>query len=126
MGEYRSYIDGQIRKVNLQEARVDSQFRELNERVKDVCLTIAHKYSLTRVVLFGSLTDRSRFRLDSDIDIAVTGLDPTLYLDLWGDLENLLNHPFDLVQFERASPSLQTCILQEGVLLYDGEHEESQ
>lgn len=102
MSRFAKYIQEHIDRAEHKEKRRLELFGELNIKARAVARSIAEKYGLERVYLFGSLTDCARFHLGSDIDIAVLGLDDSRFLDAWGDVETMLEHPFDLVRLERA------------------------
>ena len=67
-----------------------------------------------RVWLYGSLAS-DRFRVDSDVDIAVEGLEPALQFRAIAHLSGLLRVPVDLLRWEDAPDSLKERILEEGV-----------
>ena len=69
------------------------------------------KYHATRVVVFGSLTDKERFSLWSDLDLAVWGVTPGDYfdavakvLDIGGEIKT------DLILAEKCKPPLREVI----------------
>ena len=69
------------------------------------------KYHATRVVVFGSLTDKDRFSLWSDLDLAVWGVTPGDYfdavakvLDIGGEIKT------DLILAEKCKPPLREVI----------------
>ncbi|MFW5986480.1 MAG: nucleotidyltransferase family protein, partial [Halanaerobiales bacterium] len=110
-----SYVKYHLQKEKKKERKIDKLYKSLKARVERKIPDLAEKYNLQRVYLFGSLTCREDFRLASDIDIAVEGLKPEDYLDLWGDLEESLEHSFDLVDMKKADGNLREYILREGV-----------
>ena len=63
------------------------------------------KYHLTSIGVFGSFT-RDDFRDDSDIDILIEYDQPMgiEFIDLAGELENLLKRPVDLVSRNGIKP----------------------
>jgi predicted nucleotidyltransferase len=69
------------------------------------------EYGAEKVRLFGSMRDRRRVRLDSDIDLAVWGLPDQCYHQAINQLFDLdPAFKIDLVRFEDASPALQFAI----------------
>jgi predicted nucleotidyltransferase len=75
-----------------------------------------------RVVQWGSLLDRRRFRDYSDIDIAIGGItDAATYFELYGRADELTNFPVDLVQLETIAPEYRDLILQNGRIVYERE-----
>lgn len=77
---------------------------------------LAERYGARRVLLFGSFA-RGDHDEHSDVDLAVEGLDPLGYFPALADLTGLLDSPVDLVEIERASPSLLARLQSEGVVL---------
>jgi hypothetical protein len=53
------------------------------------------------------------------VDLAIEGGDRSDYLEIWGDFEKFLDHPFDLVELERAHIPLQKVIKKEGLIIYE-------
>jgi len=80
---------------------------------------LSDEYNAERVVLFGSLA-REEFRINSDIDLAVSGVRAENYFKAVGRL--LLESPCscDLVAIEDAPDLLRQRIEEDGVILYDG------
>lgn len=124
MSRFSKYVRGHIERAEQEEKRRVELFNELNIKARSVARFIAEKYGLERVYLFGSLTDPERFHSDSDIDLAVLGLESSRFLDAWGDVEIMLEHPFDLVRLEKVQESLRDTVLSEGVVVYDRSRDE--
>jgi predicted nucleotidyltransferase len=77
--------------------------------------------SLRRVYLFGSLA-RDRFREDSDIDLAVEGLDAAAFLRLRAQLQSSTSHPVDLVDLGDCEAKFADFIRMYGRLIYERAH----
>ncbi len=54
------------------------------------------KAGCTEIFLFGSLADDT-CNSESDIDIAVKGLEKNKFFHVYGELFRILEHPFDLI-----------------------------
>ncbi|MEZ4610032.1 MAG: nucleotidyltransferase domain-containing protein [Caldilineaceae bacterium] len=75
---------------------------------------VAERFGATRVILFGSLA-RGRFRLDSDIDLAVAGLAKgDLFRAMAGALE-FTNRWVDIKPLEEVDPHFRLRILETGI-----------
>ena len=85
--------------------------------VRELC-SFAQKYSITRIVLFGSRA-RGTNAERSDIDIAVYGGDfDSFYWDVKEKTHSLLM--FDIVQADAAvSAELKAEIEKDGVVIYE-------
>ena len=103
-----------------EEAR--QQAREAWESLPKLVRILSDEYNAERVILFGSLA-REEFRINSDIDLAVSGVCAENYYKALGRL--LLESPCscDLVTIEDAPDLLRQRIEEEGVILYDRERD---
>ncbi len=90
----------------------------IREAVLTEIRDLAEKYGLERVVLFGSRA-RGDYKKTSDIDLAVTGGNITLFtLDVEEETSTLLF--FDVVNLDGSvQEELRKSIEQEGRLLYE-------
>ncbi len=90
----------------------------IREAVLTEIRDLAEKYGLERVVLFGSRA-RGDYKKTSDIDLAVTGGNITLFtLDVEEETSTLLS--FDVVNLDGSvQEELHKSIEQEGRLLYE-------
>jgi predicted nucleotidyltransferase len=73
-------------------------------------------HGATKVVVFGSLATGAVHEA-SDVDLAVQGLPPQAYFRAMSELAALFDGPVDLVELERAQPSLRARIAAEGIVL---------
>ncbi len=79
---------------------------------------LKEKYSVQRVMVFGSLTHPGRFTLWSDVDLAAWGLTPANWLKAIGAVRSLSSEiELNLVDVTCCSPELLTAIEREGVPL---------
>ncbi len=77
---------------------------------------IAKKYRLTKLYLFGSGSVSQREA--HDIDLAVEGLDDSLFFKFYGELIFALSKPVDVIDLSKKSLFCD-MIKAEGVLLYE-------
>jgi predicted nucleotidyltransferase len=105
-------------------ARAAARAKELEARrerawevARQAATLLKQEFGATRVVLFGSLTrGPGRFYVRSDIDLAVWGLDERLYFKAVARLLDLDSEiGVDLVEAEKAKPSLMVAIEQDGI-----------
>ena len=87
------------------------------EVIGEIC-SLAEKYGLKKVILFGSRA-RGDYRQTSDIDLAVSGGNITLFtLDVDEETSTLLS--FDVVNLDGSvQEELRESIRREGKLLYE-------
>ncbi len=91
---------------------------QLLSRIREAANMLKKRFGVRRVVLFGSFAHSAWFVRDSDVDLAVEGLEGDDYWDAWGMLEDVLkDRPVDLIDIETASESLQKAIRRFGIEL---------
>ncbi len=90
----------------------------LKEQVIEEIRELAKQYQLETVILFGSRA-RGTFYKTSDIDLAVSGGNKTMFaLDVEEKTSTLLT--YDVVDLDAAiQESLRAAIEKEGILLYE-------
>ncbi|MFW5988514.1 MAG: nucleotidyltransferase family protein [bacterium] len=125
MCNYSQYVKTYKQKIEKQKKDEKKLFKMLNKKARKAAKKLGQEFNIERVYLFGSLTNKNKFSLNSDIDLAVKGLDPVKFLEAWGVLEDYLNYDFDLVQFEKANENLKNIIIKEGVIIYDARQKKS-
>lgn len=110
--------------LRAQEAReqedLETLYRDMRRDAERVVSEIARRYRPRRIMQWGSLLVRSRFRGYSDIDIAVEGVeDPRR----WAEIERLAwemtDYPLDLVQLEHVEPEFRELIREKGTVVYE-------
>lgn len=90
----------------------------ISQFVIDEILSLAEKYKIHRLILFGSRARGDHYRT-SDIDLAVSGGDFNLF-SLSVDEETSTLLKFDFVNLDRTvQGELQDSIRREGVLIYE-------
>lgn len=70
------------------------------------------------VYIFGSAAS-DKMRLDSDVDIAVSGLPPNVFFRAMSDAERALGRPLDLIDLDEDNPFTR-YLKSEGELLRVG------
>ena len=99
--------------------KAEQQARDrLLERVKEAAAALKERFSVRRVVLFGSLAHAAWYMADSDIDLAVEGLAAQEYWRAWKLVEEIVQErPVDLIDIELAGDSLRQAIERHGIEL---------
>lgn len=112
------YVQGHRRRVARErEARL-ARYRRAAAQAKMMGATLAERFPVSRIWLFGSILAPDRFDERSDVDIACQGLPPDRYFEAYGALEGQGGIPFDLVRIETCSEGLAERIRREGKLIY--------
>lgn len=117
--EVEEYVEAYKKEIKREEEKRNLLFKKLNKKARQAARQLESKYNLDKIYLFGSLINKDKFRLNSDIDLAVKGLSSQDYLEAWRDLEDHLGHSFDLVQMEKANKLLVETIKEEGEVIYE-------
>ena len=60
------------------------------------------KYTWKEIYLFGSIIQEGKFKPNSDVDIAVRGLDKFDYYTFIGEVSQLLNRRVDVIRLEEC------------------------
>ncbi len=77
---------------------------------------MAKAFAVKQVYLFGSSTGQTG--LTSDIDLAVSGVEPAAFYQFYADLICALSKPVDLVDLDRDF-RFTRMIREEGIILYE-------
>jgi len=120
--ERQSYIEALRRRMALLETpltRDETLKREqLLAQARLAAREIKARFAARRVILFGSLAHGAWFRPDSDVDLAVEGLEGEAYWQAWRLAEQVItDRRVDLIDVDTASPSLRQAIEQHGISL---------
>ncbi|NUO84394.1 nucleotidyltransferase domain-containing protein [candidate division KSB1 bacterium] len=87
----------------------------ISEADRNVIATCARKYDVSALYLFGSsLRDPTHAR---DIDLAVKGINPTLFFKFYGELMRRLSKPVDLVDLSQKT-LFNALVEERGVKIY--------
>ncbi len=80
-----------------------------------VIKTLAEKFKIKEVYLFGSSVND--YENAKDIDLGIKGLVPGRFFEFYGKLFMSLNKPVDLVDMDENNP-INKVIMAEGVRIY--------
>jgi predicted nucleotidyltransferase len=72
------------------------------EQINSALTTLEKKYHWGTAYLFGSAAQKGKFRKNSDIDIAIEGLNRFDHYAFTGDISEFLNMRVDVVLFEEC------------------------
>jgi predicted nucleotidyltransferase len=119
VGEFDPYVRAWRERWE-RERHSDRQAAELAlETARRLAAGLRERYGAVRVVLGGSLA-RGDFRVGSDIDLAVEGLEPDAIFAAGAELEReAAGLTVDLVPLESASPDYLRLLEREGIVLHD-------
>jgi predicted nucleotidyltransferase len=78
----------------------------MNDEMKELirrAAVVLKEAGAHEVYLFGSVA-RGNVHKDSNIDLAVSGLPPEKFFQAMGQVGDILQHPFDLVDLDEINP----------------------
>ena len=84
---------------------------------KRLAQVLVDEFGVERVYLFGSYAWGITLRPDSDLDLAVVGLEGMKYWEAIGRLEELSSCLFDLIPLDSLNLPLRNLILEHGIRL---------
>lgn len=99
------------------EARaLDDRYQRAWQVARNAAQILRQTNGATRVLVFGSLVNKALFHPESDVDLAVWGMDEKEYFRAVSQLLSIApGIDTDLVRIEDAKPSLVQRIEKEGV-----------
>lgn len=115
--EMARYIATAKRRQQVEQQQKKQRQQQGHTVAKQAAALLKEHFYAEHVWLFGSMLTLHRVHLQSDIDLAVKGLNPAQYLDAVVELLELSEFSVDLVQIEYAQPRLLDAIAQQGIEL---------
>ena len=95
--------------------KIDKKFDLAWREVREIAHLLKNKYDVEKVIVFGSLLDKDRFHLSSDIDLAVEGIDDSVFYKAYGEIiGEYTDFKVDLVDLKDCKESLLDVIKNEG------------
>lgn len=95
------------------------RFRKAQATLKKIVELLVKKYHVKRIVLLGSLVDKDRFGIHSDIDLCVEGIPEGRYFEAAGELLVAADvFDVDLIPFENTTPDMRERV-KRGKALYE-------
>lgn len=110
--DIQPYLETARRRRQYEREQLQRRRLEALQAAQAAAQMLRETFSVSRVVVFGSVLDEQTFHAQSDIDLAVWGLPPEHYLQAIAKLLAFSEFTFDLVPAESASPYLQAAIAQ--------------
>ena len=115
LAEYKKNWEEETAREEIFSERSRQKALKTAEICKDI---LVKKFSVTKVVLFGSVLERGSFQIDSDIDIAVEGLARDAYFTALARIMMKSQFDVDLKPIEDVSNLLRERISR-GKVLYE-------
>ncbi|MBD3182198.1 hypothetical protein GF312_07895 [Candidatus Poribacteria bacterium] len=106
-----------IDKIHKQRKKKNELIRlETFSQLEKLLEKLSNEYGFSQAYIFGSLVKPGKFREDSDIDIAICGLENKYFFRLISVISREMLRDVDLCQMERATEGFRDKILKQGVL----------
>ncbi len=86
----------------------------ITDEEKRIVTDLARKYKIGKLYLFGSNLSSGEA---NDIDLAVDGIEPSLFFRFYGELMMQVARPMDLVDLKKES-MFNSIIKKEGMKIY--------
>ncbi|MFQ5398110.1 MAG: nucleotidyltransferase family protein [Anaerolineae bacterium] len=115
MAEYR---EGARRREAARQAQLDARFEQAWVVARQCAQILRDQFGAEKVVVFGSLTDRSRFHERSDIDLVAWDIPEADYLKALGEVMDVSpEFLVDLVRVEEAYDHIRKTVESQGVAI---------
>lgn len=93
--------------------------KEIFEKELAIIIGISKEFGAEKVFLFGSCLDE--IKSARDIDIAVFGIKPDKFFEMYGKILSAVDSEIDLVPLEDTREHLVKRILEKGKIIYGNE-----
>ncbi len=90
--------------------------REVFERELDKIINISREFGAEKVLLFGSCLEKVESA--QDIDIAVKGVKPEKFFEMYGKILGVIDSEIDLIPLEDTREHFSKRILEKGKVIY--------
>ncbi len=95
-------------------------YKKAKKESEDIIEIIKNSFSVKRIYQWGSILSPERFDENSDIDIAIEGLDSVEdFFKLYGIALKKTSFPLDLIEMEKIDKLNRNSIIENGKLIYE-------
>lgn len=119
----QKYIDYWKAREAKYEAQCKLWEKEAWVEVEAIAKLLQERFGATKIVVFGSLV-KDRFGEDSDIDIAVEGIDSKSLWDAYAEISQCSQRFIDLKAMEKLDPYFKKRVLETGKVLEERDRDE--
>lgn len=116
--ETTSYLVAWKRRLSERGMALEKERNAILLNLPDAMRVFTKEFEVKKIYLFGSLI-KGDFDERSDIDIAIEGLSPRLYLKALAFLSDYFKREINLIPLETCGSSLKEGIYTDGRLIYD-------
>lgn len=105
-------------KRNQQKQKLAEEMQKARQTLEEIKNILIKEFKVTKIILFGSLV-KGNFHQESDIDLAVSGINKNDYFRAFARVNNISNRPVDLKPLEDLEPYFLQKILKYGECIYE-------
>ncbi len=120
-GGLDAYVAAWHRRLAAEREQEEARTRAAWQEAERLARILRDDFGATRVWVFGSLAQHvkglRRFRLDSDIDLAVEGIPAERFFAAYGRLLASSEFSIDLIDLVDCSPALRESVRRDGIPL---------
>jgi len=115
--EFAAYLPHIRRRWLAQQSAWKQRQEKAWEAAREVAAILRTGFAADSVIAFGSLVHPGRFSDRSDIDLAVSGIQPAMFFKAWAAAGVSCPFGLDLVDLSDCAPALRDLIEREGMAL---------
>lgn len=108
------------KRLSKKAASLEKERNKILLNLPDAVQVFTKEFDVKKIYLFGSLIN-GNFDNQSDIDIAIEGLSPSLYLKALAFLSDYFKREINLIPLETCNSSLKEVIYSDGRLVYSSQ-----
>ena len=94
--------------------------KQAREQLPSVVKLLVDEFQANKIILFGSLA-KGTFHQDSDIDLAVAGIEPSQYFKALAQVNSISDRWIDLKPLESLEPHFLKRVLETGECIYESD-----
>jgi predicted nucleotidyltransferase len=117
MEEFAAYLPHIRRRWLAQQLAWKERQEEAWEAAREAATLLRTRFAAEKVIAFGSLVHPGHFSDRSDIDLAVSGIQPAVFFKAWAVAGGSCPFALDLVDLSDCAPALRDLIEGEGMPL---------
>ena len=117
--DYKQASNFLIKKESLEKEKNFQLYQEATKDAKFI-IDMIKQYNPQAIYQWGSLLHQEQFDINSDIDIAVEGIDSAeKFFELYGKAESMTEFSLDLIEIEKISEVHKKSIQGNGRIVYE-------
>lgn len=115
--EIKTYAEHWKRRLRLMEKARHTHIKKALDEASKIAVYLREKYGCGEIYLIGSILDKERFNLKSDIDFVIKGLPKDRYFYILAEIRDITGMAIDIIPYEDANELIKNIVEKEGKLL---------